>query len=66
MADPKNQGQFGNRSDTRAQAAKGGRASSGSFGGPNAADPHVTGRMGAAAQSHEAKVRGGRNSHRGR
>lgn len=65
MADPKNQGQFGNRADTREQAAKGGRMSSGHFGGANAADPHAAGRMGAAAQPRSAKVRGGQNSHRG-
>jgi general stress protein YciG len=31
MADPKNPGQFGNRSDTEERASEGGQASSGSF-----------------------------------
>lgn len=31
MADSKNQGQFGNREDTKQQASEGGKASSGSF-----------------------------------
>ncbi len=64
MPDPKNRGQFGNRTDTSAQAAKGGRASTGSFGSSNAADPSAAGRKGAAAQPRSAKVRGGQNSHR--
>ncbi|MGW4246628.1 hypothetical protein [Nocardia sp. NPDC004722] len=64
MPDPKNPGQFGNRPDTEEQARKGGKASSGSFGEPNSADPHEAGRKGAAAQPTEAKAEGGRNSHR--
>ncbi|WP_019929780.1 hypothetical protein [Nocardia sp. BMG111209] len=66
MADPKNPGQFGNRSDTAEQARRGGRASTGSFGGPNSADPREAGRKGAAAQPTEAKARGGQRSHGGR
>ncbi|WP_306358444.1 MULTISPECIES: hypothetical protein [unclassified Nocardia] len=66
MADPKNPGQFGNRKDTEEQARKGGQASTGSFGGKNAADPHEAGRKGARAQPTEAKQRGGQHSHSGR
>ncbi|MBL1079286.1 hypothetical protein JK358_33255 [Nocardia sp. 2] len=65
MPDPNNPGQFGNRDDTEKQAAKGGKASSGSFGEANAADPHEAGRKGAEAQPHEAKVKGGQHSHGG-
>jgi hypothetical protein len=65
MADSNNPGQFGNRDDTQQQASKGGQASSGSFGDTNGADPSEAGRMGAEAQPHEAKVRGGENSHSG-
>ena len=61
MADSNNSGQFGNRSDTREQAAKGGRSSSGRFGQENGADPREAGRKGAREQPREAKVRGGRN-----
>ena len=43
-------------------ARMGGQASGGQFGRGN--DPSAAGRMGAAAQSREAKARGGRNSHR--
>ncbi|GAA1048369.1 hypothetical protein [Arthrobacter russicus] len=64
MADNKNSGQFGNRQDTAEQARKGGEASTGSFGTENGADPHEAGRKGAEAEPHEAKVRGGGNSHR--
>lgn len=66
MPDPKNPGQFGNRPDTEEQARKGGKASSGSFGKPNSADPHEAGRKGAKAQPTEAKAEGGHNSHGGR
>lgn len=65
MADPKNPGQFGNRDDTEKQAKKGGKASTGSFGEKNSADPHRAGKMGAKAQPTEAKAKGGHNSHRG-
>jgi hypothetical protein len=64
MADSKNPGQFGNRSDTQQQASAGGKASSGSFGSPNSADPSAAGKKGAQAQPTEAKQRGGQNSHR--
>lgn len=65
MADPKNPGQFGNRSDTEKQARKGGQQSSGSFGSEHAADPHQAGRKGAEAQPKEAKAKGGKHSRRG-
>ncbi|MCP9625054.1 hypothetical protein FOH10_10340 [Nocardia otitidiscaviarum] len=65
MANPKNPGQFGNRSDTEEQARKGGQASTGSFGSENSADPHEAGRKGAQAQPTEAKQRGGQHSHSG-
>lgn len=61
-----NRGQFGKRSDTRMQAAAGGRASSGKFGSPGGADPSAAGKKGAAAQPTAAKAMGGRNSHRNR
>jgi len=61
MADPKNQGQFGNRPDTVEQASKGGNASSGKFGSPNGANPSAAGRTGAENQPREAKAEGGRN-----
>ncbi|QLY29201.1 hemerythrin domain-containing protein [Nocardia huaxiensis] len=48
MPDTTNPGQFGNRADTVAQARKGGKASSGSFGEANAADPSEAGK-----RSHE-------------
>lgn len=63
MADPKNPGQFGNRSDTQYQASRGGQASPGKFGSARGADPHAAGRRGAAAQPTEAKRRGGQHSH---
>ncbi|GAB4586667.1 hypothetical protein [Nocardia sp. IFM 10818] len=66
MPDPKNPGQFGNREDTEEQARRGGKASSGSFGEPNAADPSAAGRKGAEAQPTEAKAKGGQHSHGGR
>lgn len=66
MPDPNNPGQFGNREDTEEQARKGGKASSGSFGEKNAADPHEAGRKGAEAQPTEAKVKGGQHSHTNR
>jgi len=62
MADPKNSGQFGNRSDTSEMASRGGQASSGSFGASNSADPSKAGKKGAEAQSTEAKAKGGHNS----
>ncbi len=66
MPDRNNPGQFGNRKDTQEQASRGGRASTGSFGQPNAADPREAGRKGAQAQPVEAKARGGQHSHSGR
>ncbi|MBF6298946.1 hypothetical protein IU459_15540 [Nocardia amamiensis] len=66
MPDPKNPGQFGNRSDTEEQARRGGKASTGSFGESNSADPSAAGRKGAEAQPTEAKVRGGEHSRAGR
>lgn len=63
MADPNNPGQFGNRTDTEEQAHKGGEASGGQFGSSGGADPSEAGSKGAANQPHEAKVRGGENSH---
>ncbi|MGW4244195.1 hypothetical protein [Nocardia sp. NPDC004722] len=65
MPDSKNPGQFGNRKDTEEQARKGGKASSGSFGEKNSADPHEAGRKGAQAQPTEAKAKGGEHSHGG-
>lgn len=65
MADPANPGQFGNRSDTEMQAHKGGKASSGSFGESNSANPSEAGKMGAKAQPTEAKRKGGEHSHGG-
>jgi hypothetical protein len=64
MADAKNSGQFGNRSDTSAMASKGGQASSGKFGSTHGADPSKAGKKGAEAQPTEAKARGGQNSRR--
>ncbi|MFM6973764.1 MAG: stress-induced acidophilic repeat motif-containing protein [Agromyces sp.] len=46
MADPENEGQFGNREDTEEQARKGGEASSGKFGSEHGADPVEAGRKG--------------------
>lgn len=46
MADSKNPGQFGNRSDTQKQASKGGKASPGKFGSPQGTDPHTAGKRG--------------------
>lgn len=46
MADPDNEGQFGNRDDTEEQAHKGGEASTGSFGEENGADPSEAGSEG--------------------
>ena len=66
MADTENSGRFGNRPDTAEQARKGGRASSGRFGAENGADPREAGRKGALAEPREAKVAGGRHSHRNR
>jgi len=48
----------------RAIASEGGKASSGSFGSANSADPSAAGKKGAAAQPTEAKREGGRNSRR--
>lgn len=64
MADQNNPGQFGNRPDTSEQASKGGKASTGSFGSENSADPSQAGKKGAKAQPREAKAEGGRNSSR--
>lgn len=58
MADPSNPGQFGNRPDTKKQAAEGGRASSAKQ------DMSKLGKKGAKAEPTEAKRRGGENSHR--
>jgi len=58
MADPKNPGQFGNRSDTEKQAKRGGKASSAKQ------DMSKLGKMGAEAQPTEAKRLGGEHSHR--
>ncbi|NMO01830.1 hypothetical protein HH308_11470 [Gordonia sp. TBRC 11910] len=63
MADSSNPGQFGNRDDTEEQARKGGESSPGQFGSERGADPQAAGRKGAEAEPHEAKVRGGENSH---
>lgn len=65
MADSNNPGQFGNRSDTEEQAHKGGKASTGKFGSEHGADPHKAGQKGAEAEPREAKVEGGKHSHRG-
>ena len=65
MADANNSGQFGQRKDTKKQAAAGGNASTGKFGSKNGADPHKAGQMGAEAQPIEAKAEGGRHSHSG-
>ncbi|HVU59364.1 MAG TPA: KGG domain-containing protein [Candidatus Saccharimonadales bacterium] len=46
-------------------AQKGGQSSPGKFGSPQGANPHEAGREGARRQPREAKVAGGRNSHRG-
>lgn len=59
MADSNNPGQFGNREDTEKQARKGGKASS------SKQDMSKLGKMGAEAEPHEAKVRGGEHSHSG-
>lgn len=64
MANAKNAGQFGNRTDTGKQAMKGGKASTGSFGSKNGADPSKAGKMGADAQPRESKMLGGQNSHK--
>ena len=64
MADKNNSGQFGNRKDTQQQASKGGKASTGKFGAEHGADPSKAGHKGAEAQPREAKVEGGKNSHR--
>lgn len=65
MADQNNPGQFGNRPDTTEQASKGGQASTGKFGSPKGANPSTAGKMGAEAQPREAKIEGGKHSHRG-
>ncbi|MFE3229440.1 hemerythrin domain-containing protein [Nocardia sp. NPDC059228] len=65
MPDPNNPGQFGNRPDTEQQASKGGRASSGSFGEANAADPHEAGRMGAQARSAAESEKGHMSTEQG-
>ena len=46
MADNKNTGQFGNRSDTEEQARKGGEQSPGQFGASEGADPSKAGEKG--------------------
>lgn len=45
-------------------ARKGGKARTGKFGSAHGADPQKAGKKGNAAEPHEAKVRGGENSHR--
>ena len=55
MADPDNTGQFGERDDTPEQASEGGKASTGSFGDTNGANPSTAGKAGAAAEPTEAK-----------
>jgi hypothetical protein len=64
MADDNNPGQFGNRDDTEAQASEGGKKSPGKFGSPKGADPSQAGKMGAKAEPREARVEGGKNSHK--
>lgn len=64
MADSGNPGQFGKRSDTKEQASRGGKASTGKFGSEHGADPSKAGKKGNKNQPHEAKVEGGRHSHR--
>lgn len=59
MADPNNPGQFGNRTDTGSYGTEGGKASSAKQ------DMSKLGKKGAAAQSTEAKAKGGRHSHGG-
>jgi hypothetical protein len=63
MTDRTNPGQFGNRKDTEKQAQAGGRASTGSFGDKNSANPSTAGKQGNKAQPTEAKREGGRHSH---
>lgn len=46
MADNKNTGQFGNRSDTEEQARKGGEQSPGQFGAYEGTDPSKAGEKG--------------------
>jgi hypothetical protein len=58
-ADKNNRGQFGNRSDTQAQARAGGKASS------DKQDMSKLGKRGNEAEPHAAKVKGGQNSHNG-
>lgn len=64
MTDSNNPGQFGNRADTKRQASKGGQASTGKFGSQHGANPHKAGQKGAEAQPRQAKVEGGKNSHK--
>jgi hypothetical protein len=51
--------------ERRELASKGGQASTGKFGDAKGADPHKAGSEGAKAQPRAAKVKGGKNSHRG-
>lgn len=62
MPDPNNPGQFGNREDTVRQARKGGKASGGKF-KPGDKRTIEAAKKGAANEPHEARVRGGENSH---
>lgn len=55
MADPNNQGQFGNREDTVKQAREGGKQSSGSFGAENGADPSKAGAKGGRKRAMKTK-----------
>ncbi|GAA1569584.1 hypothetical protein ACIFOC_01428 [Leucobacter aridicollis] len=48
-----NPGQFGNRSDTEAQARKGGKNSPGQFGKAEGADPQAAGRKGGESSSSQ-------------
>lgn len=53
-----------NEDKQREIAKKGGQASTGKFGSEHGADPSKAGSAGAAAQPRQAKVEGGKNSHR--
>lgn len=61
MADPNNQGQFGNRKDTQEQAQKGGQMSSGSFGSENGADPSKAGAKGGQKRGMKTKKHNSNN-----
>jgi len=63
MADPDNEGQFGNREDTEERAQRGGEQSSGSFGEENGADPHEAGREGGKESSGSFGEENGADPH---